>query len=358
MAEHWYDPWPATTPRDEMYARVVRRGRRIKMVRNVIIGAGLAGAMAAGAVGYAVFGADGSSAGSAAGAVAAGGAVRPVAAYDCPGGAELSTLKGGDRVFMVGRADHEDRGWVQLRNPEVPTEMWWMPEEAVDADDSLDDLPETSCEEPGGTEEPQVEVAAGEEPAEADESTESTLEGDEPVPTLPSGEPDPDAVVIEEPGRPDTPTTRPGTPTTRPATPTTRPGTPTTNPPPTTPPDGTPPTVSGFASSVKEIRETQFGEFCSANQTTSRLSVQVTDASGVASVVLEWAAVGGGAGGTLQLAPSGGNTWAANLSVPDVSGLGPYNVSWRVRATDTRGNSTGWVGATGKPAELKVQGCG
>lgn len=86
MAEHWYDPWPARTPRDEMYARVVRRGRRIKMVRNVIIGAGLAGAMAAGAVGYAVFGADGSSAGSAAGAVAAGGAVRPVAAYDCPAG--------------------------------------------------------------------------------------------------------------------------------------------------------------------------------------------------------------------------------------------------------------------------------
>lgn len=326
------------------------------MVRNVIIGAGLAGALAAGAAGYAVLGPDGSGAGAAAGAVGAGSLDRPVAAYDCPGGSELSVLHGGDRVYIVGRAEGDGGAWLQIRNPEVPAEQWWMPEHAVTADASLDELPEASCDDPVGTGE--VEVAAGEVPAPEEPtdpehptaSTETTL-GDEPVPTLPSGEPDPAAVAV--PGDPAQPP-RPG-PAPRPGTPTTRP--PTTRPPVTQPADTTAPSLSGFLASVHDVNTAAGGEFCSPRPTVTRLSVAVGDPSGVQSVTVQWAIPETGIR-TVALTPQGGGRWGADVSVAvPVHAPSVRTMSWQVRAVDARGNATAWVGATGKDAEVKVWGC-
>ena len=42
------DRWPAPTPRDEVFARVVARGRRIRMINRVVTGLLVSSAVAAG----------------------------------------------------------------------------------------------------------------------------------------------------------------------------------------------------------------------------------------------------------------------------------------------------------------------
>ncbi|MFP4512178.1 MAG: hypothetical protein ACLFRV_04425 [Acidimicrobiales bacterium] len=132
--------WPTPTPRDELLARVVVRGRRIRMLNRLLIGVAAAAATAAGAVGLAL---------GASGTVSFGGG--PVGAdvggdgatyFACPNTGAVGELHDGDRVYLTGQDDSGD--WVQVRSPLVSTSRVWIRGEHVDPDEQVD-LPVATC---------------------------------------------------------------------------------------------------------------------------------------------------------------------------------------------------------------------
>jgi hypothetical protein len=136
------EPWPAPTPRDEMLARVVTRGRRLQMINRVMIGLAIGGAAAAGVLGLGLglsgvgpFGAGGGGAGTS----VSGGALTYFA---CPNTGALGTFSSGDRVYLTGQDDSGE--WVQVRSPEAQTTRVWIRSEFVDPDDQVD-LPVSGC---------------------------------------------------------------------------------------------------------------------------------------------------------------------------------------------------------------------
>jgi hypothetical protein len=137
------ETWPAPTPRDEMLARVVTRGRRIQMVNRIMVGLVVAGAAAVGAVGVAL-GTSGAidlfDDGAAPPVETPGGGV-PYAS--CPGTVEVGRLRGGDRVYLTGRDESGD--WVELRSPVDQIERVWVRADVVEPDVVVD-LAVVSCD--------------------------------------------------------------------------------------------------------------------------------------------------------------------------------------------------------------------
>lgn len=138
------EQWPAPTPRDEMLARVIVRGRRIRMINRLWIALGIGGAVAAGALGVglgysgAVFGGSRGAASLASGALTY---------YSCPATDAGGQFHHGDRVLVTGL--DESGEWLQVRNPDNLDDRVWVLREYVDPDDELD-LPVAGCTaEPG-----------------------------------------------------------------------------------------------------------------------------------------------------------------------------------------------------------------
>lgn len=192
--------WPAPTPRDEMLARVVTRGRRIQMVNRILIGLAVAGVVTAGAVGVAL-GTSGAidlfDDGAAPATVEAG----AVEYRSCPDGAVLGRLRGGDRVFLTGR--DESGAWMEVRSPVDQVERVWVRADVVDPDATVD-LPVAGCD---GEE----LTATGPGVVVTTSTTSTTVEGEEPAPeetTTTTAAPGPTPTQPPGPG-PTTPTTQP-----------------------------------------------------------------------------------------------------------------------------------------------------
>lgn len=291
--------WPAPTPRDEVLARVVTRGRRIQMLNRLAIVGGLAVGTAA-LVGGVLLGVSGAvdlvgDEGAAPAVVtptggddSGGGSAGAVAYFACPNERELGELHGGDRVYLTGRDESGD--WVELRSPLDASIPVWVRAEVVDPDGDAD-LPEVDCD--------LTELALGATPTTTPEETPEQT-------TTTTTE------VDDEPATPTT--TRPSTtPTTSqpPVTPTTT--TPQTTTPTTSPP--APPVIGSRSVSPAPMVEryaTRPG-WCETwypgselAQLTVGISGQVSDAS-----YTLW--IAGQQIGQGSLAHSGGSVWATQL---------------------------------------------
>lgn len=223
------EQWPAPTPRDEMLARVIVRGRRIRMINRLWIALGIGGAVAAGALGVglgysgAVFGGSRGAASLASGALTY---------YSCPATDAGGQFHHGDRVLVTGL--DESGEWLQVRNPDNLDDRVWVLREYVDPDDELD-LPVAGCTaEPGSFDQAAAPTTTSTPDTTLPEEPEDGEEGEE-------GQ---DGDEAEEP----TTTTAPSTtvPTTAPPTtpPTTAPTTTQPTTPPTTAPTTTVPTTT------------------------------------------------------------------------------------------------------------------
>jgi hypothetical protein len=262
----------------------------------------------------------------------------PVSVFGCPGGAPVGTLHRGDRVFVTGRDKTGD--YLQIRDLTDITARVWVASNVV-----------------GAGQVQHVQVAAYEEGCQRE------VVG-APHPVGPLGE-TPSSVVAETtavpgivttstsaggtarttaPGATTSPTgapvtTTPGTTTSTGVsgtTVTTTPGSTTT-----TAADNAPPAISGTSATPKEIWESypSAGGTCSS-QTTTVVSAQVSDASGLSAVTMSWSI--GKVNGSSAMSPSGGS-YRATLgsfpyhTVPDGK-VGQIAVT--VTATDTRGNTS------------------
>jgi len=311
------DQWPGSVPRDEMLARVVTRGRRIRLVRRLVVAAAVAGVVTAGAVGYQL-GTSG-----ALDLVAEATVTLPdesVAFRLCPGAGEIGRLHRGDRVLLTGT--DEDGDWVELRSPLDQFDRVWVPASVVTPDE-VAELPVVSC----GDDESELALASGE----VITTTTST--------TVPDGEQPEETTTTAAP----TTTVVPGQPTPPAAQ---GPGpAPTVTSPPTTqgpPPDTTGPSISQLARSHAVISDNQGGEFCVPQQWTSQVSALVTDPSGLQSVRAQWSFVGNGQprSGSVAMSLQGG-VWRATLGpFPDGTAANGQSVDigWTVRAVDGVGN--------------------
>jgi hypothetical protein len=172
-----------------------------------------------------------------------------------------------------------------------------------------------------------------------------------------SDKPDPLAPTSSEPTTSSTSTTRPTTTTRRPVP--TTPGSPAPNAPvlpPTDPPppgDTTAPSVSGLVRSVGDIGSESDCQY----PPTTVLSATITDASGVAGATISWSTKSHG--GTLTMAPAGGDKWSATLGPIVDPSLTPNDiqpVTWSVVAVDAAGNSSASVLADGRGA-VNLHGC-
>lgn len=328
------ETWPSPTPRDEVLARVVARGRRIQMINRLMIAAAVATAATVAGVGV-WLGASGAvdlvgDDGAAPAVVAppgddgASSAAGGVAYFACPNVRELGELRGGDRVYLTGRDDSGE--WVELRSPVDAGVAVWVRAEVVDPDGDAD-LPEVDCE--------ITEMALGAptttpEELPAETTTTTTQAEDEPT----------------------TSTTRP----TQPTTPPTQPTTPTSTQI-TTPPDTTPPVISSLARTNPVIRTS--GEFCAPGIPQSTVvSATVSDASGVATVHARWSFTFAGEtrSGEALMTGAGGNTYATTLSFMEFSGAQTLvNINWSVRAVDVHGNAR--TVTSGPNNAVELQGC-
>jgi hypothetical protein len=194
----------------------------------------------------------------------------PVALYDCPGGAEVATLHGGDRVFITARGDD---GWLRLRNPSDPNGQWWVDGARLAPDTSIDELPLVDCFGSGQSDtalDGPAELAAGE--------TTTTVE-DEAAGTA-TTDAVPDSTVATPPGQPTT--TSGGPPPSAPSTT----GPPTTPPPP--PADTTGPALSVSVSPTGIWELNGGGISCGADPRQATLTANVSDPSGVSLVRATW----------------------------------------------------------------------
>ncbi len=174
--------------------------------------------------------------------------------FRCPGEGPLDDLHGGDRVLATGRDDSGD--WVEVRSPLDPDVRVWVAVDAVEPDDSFDELPTVTCS------------------------------WTEPEGAAPSATTGPDTPPSTEPPAPGAPTTT-GT-----ASPTeTTPGAPG---PPTTPPDTSDPFVGGIVAEPRDIWEIG----CIDPTAVVRATVS-DDRDATPTVTLEWQ-VGTATGSTLM----------------------------------------------------------
>ena len=131
--------WPAPTPRDEMLARVVVRGRRIRMINRIVIGATVGAVAAAGAVGLALgYSGTVSFSRTAEASVSAG----SLTYFTCPNAGAAGTFQHGDRVYLTGRDASGE--WVEVRSPQDQNQRVWVQGDFVDPDEVVD-LPAAEC---------------------------------------------------------------------------------------------------------------------------------------------------------------------------------------------------------------------
>lgn len=330
------EQWPAPTPRDEMLARVIVRGRRIRMINRLWIALGIGGAVAAGALGVglgysgAVFGGSRGAASLASGALTY---------YSCPATDAGGQFHHGDRVLVTGL--DESGEWLQVRNPDNLDDRVWVLREYVDPDDELD-LPVAGCTaEPGS-----FDQAAAPTTTSTPDTTlpEDPEEGEE-------GEEGQDGDEAEEP----TTTTAPSTtvPTTAPPTtaPTTAPTTTQPTTPPTTAPTTTVPTTTSTTAapvapsfgpvsvSTLAIKE-NFTDACAGHpHISSTVSTSVSHPSGISKVEFR-RRVGSGSWGPWQQVASGAGSVSGQIGpyAPDTAPYqGSTSISWEFRATPNNG---------------------
>ncbi len=67
-----------------------------------------------------------------------------VAVRSCPGQQVVGELHGGDRVFVIG-ISAKPTGWLLIRNPQQPSEHWWIDSRFVNTDSPVSGLPTVSC---------------------------------------------------------------------------------------------------------------------------------------------------------------------------------------------------------------------
>lgn len=360
------ETWTSPTPRDEMLAQVVARGRHLVVVRRVLTGAVVATVAVAGAVGVAI--------GAAGGDESSLPAQRDrVALHGCPGEAEVDELRTGDRIFLTGRS--ADGEWLELRDPYDPVVRRWVRTAAVDSDQSVDALAvveecdgaPTDSEGPMVGDEPSdpdgdadEELASGpdadDDPADDGDETDESDDGDQSDdgdgetdgddPTDPGTVPGPGGTTGAplSPGQPAPVTPGPGRP--GPVQPSPRPTAPApTSPPPTAPPTTQPPPTApafgGVSVSASAIRE-NFNGACNTNlPTASTVSVAVSHPSGISGVQMR-RRIGTGSWGPWQQMSFGGGVASGQIGPYAAGTIPPYStrsISWEVRATSGAGTT-------------------
>lgn len=337
--------WPASVPREEMLARVIRRGRYLRRLRMLAIAAATALVAAGGVVGYQL-GTSGAVDLLAEGTIDAGGV--PVEYHACPASGPAGRLHRGDRVLITGIDDGGD--WVEVRSPVDPVERVWIPAAAVTPDAALEVPVRDECTLDDGT---TVELAGGE--VVTTTTTDTTVPAEDPTTTTDT------TVPGADPTAPPT-STGPG-----PAPTTPGPTAPPTTPPPTPPKDTTGPTITDIQRTVSLIRDgapSPNPEFCDTNAMTSDVSAVVTDPSGVASVRASWSFRSNGLpsgqlrSGSVALTFSGGR-WRGTIGPftahDTVANYQTVDINWSVVATDTVGNTR--TVAAGPNAQILIQGC-
>jgi hypothetical protein len=174
------------------------------------------------------------------------------------------------------------------------------------------------------------------------------------------------------PGQPvpasDAPTTTTSRRTTTTATPR-RPGTmpppavvtpsPATPAPPAPPPPDVPPSVTNLASAADTISADASASVFSGGceDLTTELSASVSDSSGLASAQVTWSTPNGH-GGTIDMAPAGGDVWTATLGPVEDTQMTTFDstmISWSVTAVDPAGHSQ--TVAAGPGADVTLFGC-
>ena len=239
--------------------------------------------------------------------------------FDCPDGGLRGTALPGDRVFVTGRNEAGD--WLELRDPRNQSNRAWVPAGAVDPD-AVADVPVVPCN-------PAVAMVTGAATSTSTSTTTSTTVPETTTTTTTTTTTPATATTIAA-------TTVPGTTpvTTKPTVAVTVP--PTTPPtvPPTVPPNQ-PPTVGTVIASPTTING-----LSECGISTSTISVVVTDASGVASVRLDWSipALKSPRTGSLLLTPSG-NTFSGAISPGNGDNQDRY-VALTITAIDAQGLTT------------------
>ncbi len=284
-----------------MTSRTIRSDRRaFRSQRGAVapgwLAAALVVAAAGGAAGFVVGDRDAPSESVVEGAVDHASGVAPV--RTCPNGDVVTELGSGDRVHVTAIDPSGD--WLELRDPLDLGRRVWIERSAVDPDRSLDDLDVIACGE-------RVAYAAG-----------ST------VPTTSSAIATTSTVAVT--------TTSPG-PTTVPVT-----APPTTAPPTTAAPDTTAPRITAVVKDTEHVYENQ-PAVCPGHPYTVEVSATVTDAVGVAQVVVRWS-VNGNSGEVP--ATRAGSNYSATLGPFDEDTIpqtpGQDDIAFTFRATDAAGN--------------------
>lgn len=258
------------------------------------LAAALVVAAAGGAVGFVVGDRDAADPAVVDGEVVAAAGIAPV--RTCPNGAVVMELGAGDRIQVTSVDTSGD--WLELRDPSDLERRVWIERKVVDPDRSLDDLEVVTC---------------GERLAYASGST---------VPTTTSSVTTTSTVTST--------TTSPGPTTVAPA--------PTTAVPTTSAPDTTAPKITGIVKDTEHVYENQ-PAVCPGHPYTVVVSATVTDAGGVAGVVVRWS-VNGQSGEVA--ATRAGSTYSATLGPFDEDTIpqtpGQDDIAFTFRATDAAGN--------------------
>lgn len=296
------EQWPAPTPRDEMLARVIVRGRRIRMINRLWIALGIGGAVAAGALGVglgysgAVFGGSRGAASLASGALTY---------YSCPATDAGGQFHHGDRVLVTGL--DESGEWLQVRNPDNLDDRVWVLREYVDPDDELD-LPVAGCTaEPGSFDQAAAPTTTStpdttlpEEPEDGEEGEEGQDDDEAEEPTTTTAPP----TTVPTTAPPTTaPTTAP--PTTQPTPTTTAPTTTSTTAPTTTTTQPAPVigTIQRSPSVLREADATPPANQCSNNPSDATTATISTVISNATSATMSWSV--GSSSGSVPMSRNG-----------------------------------------------------
>jgi hypothetical protein len=283
-----------------MLARVVVRGRRIRMINRILIGLAVGGGAAIGAVGIGLGYSGALSFSRGAEASVTTGALTY---YACPSLGAVGQFHAGDRVYVTGI--DETGEWVQVRAPHDLDDRAWVQREYVDPDEDFE-APLATCNAEVG------ELALAEGPTSTTTTTEPTDEApgevDEPEPTTTTA---PSTTTTTTTiAAPTTTTTSPPATTTTTAAPTT---TTTTTAPTTTTTTAPAPVIGAINRSPATLREvdaTPPANECSSNPgdaTTSVISASITNA---VSATMSWSV--GTSSGSKPMSAQGG-TFSAVL---------------------------------------------
>lgn len=267
--------WPASVPREEMLARVMRRGRYLRRLRRLAFAAASALVAAASVMGY-QFATSGAADGPRDGTIDEG--AGPVEYHACPGTGAVGRFEPGDPVQVTGVDPTGD--WLQVRSPVEAAERVWVPAADVTTEAAPDGPVVDDCDPDGDGTPPSTDGAL------TTTTTEGTTVPDDETTTTGS---DP---TVSDPTLPRPPsTTRPGpAPTTAPGPGATSP-TSTSAPTPTSVVDATGPVIRSVSrqhSTLYEDHHPGFG--CPAGSPTSGwIRAEIADPeSGVASATMTW----------------------------------------------------------------------